>query len=94
MSTPRPWPRALCDAEAAPPPEAAARVRSYSPYEVVAINLWIDRHRYRAVAMAHYDTSSGRRAYQLCLWPALPDGVRTGWYWWDPDRMRRRDFTR
>ncbi|MFC0843541.1 hypothetical protein ACFH04_07305 [Streptomyces noboritoensis] len=44
--------------------------------------------------MAHYDTADARRAYQLCLWPALPGGARTDWYWWNPATMTRRDFTR
>ncbi|GAA0611834.1 hypothetical protein [Streptomyces crystallinus] len=93
MSRHERWPRAVRDAETAPPPEADAEVRSYSPYEVVAVNLYVGARGYRAVAMAHYDTPAGRRAYHLCLWPALPDGARTGWYWWDPAIMTRRDFT-
>ncbi|MEV6549205.1 hypothetical protein AB0M57_10890 [Streptomyces sp. NPDC051597] len=94
MSTFALGPRPPRAAEPAPRPRASDAVRSYSPYEVLAVNLWIDGHRYRAAAMAHYDEPDGRRAYHLCLWPALPDGARTGWYWWNPATMTRRDFTR
>ncbi|MFK8907779.1 hypothetical protein [Streptomyces sp. YS-3] len=93
MSTPQMWPRPPRAAEPASPPQEAAVLRNYSPYEVVAINLWVGDHQYRTVAMAHYDTPEGRRAYHQCLWPALPDGALTGSYWWNPATMTRRDFT-
>lgn len=80
------------DASPAPPPPPGAPVHAYTPYEVVAINLHLDGRPYRAVAMAHHDQPDGRRAYQLALWPALPDGTRTGWYWWNPEIMTRRDL--
>jgi hypothetical protein len=67
-------------------------VHPYTDREVVALNLWITGRRYRAVAMNHYDTADGRRAYDLALWPALPDGTRTGWYWWNEATMTLRDF--
>ncbi|MEV6553733.1 hypothetical protein AB0M57_34285 [Streptomyces sp. NPDC051597] len=81
-----------CDAEMAPVPGGGTVVRAYTPYEVIAINLRVDGRAYRAVAMAPYDHPDGRRAYRLCLWPALPDGARTCWYWWDEQAMTRRDL--
>lgn len=92
MSTPQSSGPAVRDAVPAPAPEAPTAVRSYSPYEVVAIDLWVGGHRFRAVAMAHYDAPEARRAYHLMLWPALPGGRRTGWYWWNPATMTRRDL--
>ncbi|PKV90138.1 hypothetical protein [Streptomyces sp. TLI_146] len=44
--------------------------------------------------MAHYDIPDDHRAYHLALWPALPDGTRTGWYWWNAATMTRRDVPR
>ncbi|PKV84209.1 hypothetical protein [Streptomyces sp. TLI_146] len=94
MNTPPRGSTAARDAEPAPPPKAPTALRAYTPYEVVPIDLRIGGQRYRTVAMAHYDTPDGRRAYHLALWPPLPEGARTGWYWWSPATMTRRHFAR
>lgn len=78
------------DAEAAPVPDGGAGVYAYAPGEVVRINLRIEGAPYRAVARAHRDIG-GRRAYDLFLWPR-PDIAPHGWYWFDGERMTRRDY--
>ncbi|MER6443334.1 hypothetical protein ABT275_44755 [Streptomyces sp. NPDC001185] len=76
------------DAEAAPAPDSTVRVRRYSPYEVIRVNLFVDGDSYTGIARASYETG-GRLAYRLLLWPR-PDQSPSGWYWYDPTRMRRR----
>ncbi|WP_326844561.1 hypothetical protein OHB33_41170 (plasmid) [Streptomyces sp. NBC_01558] len=78
------------DAEAAPAPDRTARVRRYSPYEVIRVNLFVDGDSYTGIARASYE-AAGRLAYSLLLWPR-PDRSPSGWYWYDPARMRRRIY--
>ncbi|MFD7678463.1 hypothetical protein [Streptomyces sp. NPDC060187] len=78
------------DAEAAPAPDRTARVRRYSPYEVIRVNLFVDGDTYTGIARASYETGD-RLAYKLLLWPR-PDQSPSGWYWYDPTRMRRRIY--
>ena len=78
------------DAEAAPAPDRTARVRRYSPYEVIRVNLFVDGDSYTGIARASYETAD-RLAYSLLLWPR-PDRSPSSWYWYDPTRMRRRIY--
>ncbi|MFD6299039.1 hypothetical protein ACFWFU_29900 [Streptomyces sp. NPDC060235] len=78
------------DAEAAPAPDGTAWVRRYSPWEVIRVNLFVDGDSYTGIARASYETG-GRLAYSLLLWPR-PDQSPSGWYWYDPARMRRRMY--
>lgn len=80
------------DADAAPAPDDGAGAHAYTPYEVVRIDLRIEGTPYRGVARAHRDVG-GRRAYDLFLWPR-PDKAPHGWYWFDQERMTRRDYRR
>ncbi|MGW6491618.1 hypothetical protein [Streptomyces sp. NPDC055056] len=74
------------DAEAAPAPDSTARVRRYSPYEVIRMNLFVDGDSYTGIARANYETA-GRLAYSLLLWPR-PDQSSSGWD--DQDGSPRR----
>ncbi|MEV5795941.1 hypothetical protein [Streptomyces sp. NPDC052192] len=78
------------DAETAQVPDKAARVRRYSPYDVIRMNLFVVGASYTGIARASYE-SAGRLAYSLLLWPR-PDRSPCGWYWYDPARMRRRVY--
>ncbi|MFD6299656.1 hypothetical protein ACFWFU_33040 [Streptomyces sp. NPDC060235] len=78
------------DAEAAPAPDSTARVRRYSPYEVIRVNLFVAGDSYTGIARASYNAGE-RLAYNLLLWPR-PDQSPSGWYWYDPARMRRRIY--
>ncbi|MEV0117251.1 hypothetical protein AB0H77_29120 [Streptomyces sp. NPDC050844] len=80
------------DAEAVPAPDGGVGVHAYAPGEVVRINLRIAGVPYRGVVRAHRDVG-GRRAYDLFRYPRL-DIAPHGWYWWDPERMTRRDYRR
>ncbi|MFE0107074.1 hypothetical protein [Streptomyces sp. NPDC059009] len=81
------------NAERAPAPGDEGDVRAYTPYQVVSFVLRVDGQPFRAVASAHHDAPDGRRAYRLHLWPS-PRTAPHGWYWWDPERMTRRDRRR
>ncbi|MFI5998527.1 hypothetical protein ACIBAC_42665 [Streptomyces sp. NPDC051362] len=54
------------------------------------MNLFVDSASYTGIARASYETD-GRLAYSLLLWPR-PDRSPSGWYWYDPARMRRRIY--
>ncbi|MFE9813152.1 hypothetical protein [Streptomyces sp. NPDC005548] len=78
------------DAEAAPAPDETVRVRRYSSYEVIRVNLVVDGDSYTGIVRASYE-ADGRLAYSLLLWPR-PDRSPSGWYWYDPTHMRRRIY--
>ncbi|MFD9586174.1 hypothetical protein ACFWBM_15930 [Streptomyces sp. NPDC059980] len=54
------------------------------------MNLFVDGDSYTGIARASYETD-GRLAYSLLLWPC-PDQSPSGWYSYDPARMRRRIY--
>lgn len=64
-----------------------ARVRRYSRYEVIRVNLFVDGASYTGIARARYESHS-RLACNLLLWPR-PNRSPSGWYWYDSTRMRR-----
>lgn len=44
----------------------------------------LDGRVYRAAVTERSEHCDGREAVHLLLWPALPDGRRRAWFWWDP----------
>ncbi|MFF3257246.1 hypothetical protein ACFYWP_41185 [Actinacidiphila glaucinigra] len=48
----------------------------------------LDGRLYRAAVTERREHADGRDAVHLMLWPALPDGRRRAWFWWDPRRSR------
>ncbi|MFF1519994.1 hypothetical protein [Streptomyces sp. NPDC058305] len=54
------------------------------------MNLVVNGDSYTGIARASYETCE-RLAYRLLLWPR-PDQSPSGWYWYDPARMRRRIY--
>lgn len=63
-------------------------VHYYGDHDVLRVNVRIAGSMHRAVATERRDYRDGRRALHLALWPAMDDGRRRIWVWWDPGSVR------
>ncbi|MGW3243199.1 hypothetical protein [Streptomyces sp. NPDC001070] len=65
-----------------PPP---AFTESLPDHRRQRVALQIDGRRHRASVAERREYADGRVAVHLTLWPALRDGRRRAWFWWDPE---------
>lgn len=63
-------------------------VHYYGDHDYLKVNVRIAGNMHRAVATERRDYRDGRQALHLALWPALGDGRRRVWVWWDPEAVR------
>ncbi|MEU0181469.1 DUF6233 domain-containing protein [Streptomyces sp. NPDC006207] len=68
--------------------EPVAVTEAYPEHNRPRVKLQIAGHPYRAIAAERREHPDGRVALHLTLWPALPDGRRRAWFYWDDAGMR------
>jgi hypothetical protein len=66
------------------PGEPPVYVEPIPEYRRQRVAFQLDGRLYRAAVTERREYRDGREAAHLLLWPALPDGRRRAWFWWDP----------